>query len=450
MRQRFLLSIAAAGLAAASLAACGSGGGSGGSKTVTVAYEDYGGFHAVGDLMRKAIPTFKKEHPGWNVQLDPINAPENDYYTKLDLMNRSASTQPDVLYEDTFLINSDVKAGFLAPLNSYLKTWADWKYFYPASKTAAQAINGDIYGVPMSTDTRGLWYNKQLFQRAGLPVPWNPKNWNDVLAAARTIKKKLPGVMPIEVYSGTPAGEATTMQGFEMLLYGTGETLYNHATNKWVPPSAGFTSALNFIKTVYSSGLGPSPQQELNPNVGTEVAEQWLPQGKLAIDLDGNWLPGTWIPGGPAPWAKWSTVMDWTAMPTENGQGSDVTSMSGGWTLSVGADSAHKSMAWDLISIALNTQNATYYTKASGDLAVRTDVASQPSYTSQTPGISFWTSLVKYTNYRPAYPVYPNVSNDIQTATEEVMTGQQSPSQAAAIYGQALKQAVGPSAVEGG
>src|SRR5580693_6193205 len=177
MRQRFLLSIAAAGLAAASLAACGSGGGSGGSKTVTVAYEDYGGFHAVGDLMRRAIPTFKKEHPGWNVQLDPINAPENDYYTKLDLMNRSASTQPDVLYEDTFLINSDVKAGFLAPLNSYLKTWADWKYFYPASKTAAQAINGDIYGVPMSTDTRGLWYNKQLFQRAGLPVPWNPKNW---------------------------------------------------------------------------------------------------------------------------------------------------------------------------------------------------------------------------------------------------------------------------------
>jgi multiple sugar transport system substrate-binding protein len=46
--------------------------------------------------------------------------------------------------------------------------------------------------------------------------------------------------------------------------------------------------------------------------------------------------------------------------------------------------------------------------------------------------------------------VYPNVSNDIQTATEEVMTGQQSPQQAAAHYGQALQQAVGPKAVEGG
>ena len=33
-------------------------------------------------------------------------------------MNRSASTAPDVLYEDTFLIKSDAEAGYLAPLDS--------------------------------------------------------------------------------------------------------------------------------------------------------------------------------------------------------------------------------------------------------------------------------------------------------------------------------------------
>jgi multiple sugar transport system substrate-binding protein len=450
MRQRFILSIAVTGLVALSAAACSSGGSASGSNVVTVAYEDYGGFHAVGQLMRKVIPTFKKEHPGWTVRLEPIDAPENDYYTKLDLMNRSPSTQPDVLYEDTFLINSDVKAGYLAPLNSYVNSWPDWKYFYPAAKTAAQAVNGKLYGVPMSTDTRGLWYNKQLFAKAGIPVPWQPKTWADVLAAARTIKQKLPGVMPINVYSGTPAGEATTMQGFEMLLYGTGETLYNHSSNKWVGPGSGFTSALNFLKTIYSTGLAPSPQQELNPNVTNEVAEQWLPQGKLAIDLDGSWLPSDWIPGGSAVWPKWSTVMGWTAMPTEDGQGTDVTSMSGGWTLAIGADSTHKSMAWDLISLALNTQNATYYTKLAAGLAVRTDVANQPSYKSEMTGVSFWTGLVKYTNYRPAYPVYPELSNAIQQATEGVITGQQTAQQAAATYGQSLQQTVGSGSVEGG
>jgi multiple sugar transport system substrate-binding protein len=451
MRYRIIVSVAAAGLVALAASACGSGGGaSSGSKVITVAYEDYGGFNAVGELMQKIMPTFEKEHPGWKLQLEPIEAPENDYYTKLDLMNKSSSTQPDVLYEDTFLINSDVDAGYLAPLDSYVKSWPDWSDFYSSAKTAVTAVNGQVYGVPMETDARGLWYNKQLFAKAGLPVPWQPKTWADVLAAAQTIKKKLPGVMPLEVYSGTPAGEGTTMQGFEMLLYGTSETLYDHATNKWVAPGAGFTAALNFVKTIYSDGLGPTPEQELNPNVGNEVAEQWLPEGKLAIDLDGSWVGYNWVPGGAHVWPQWSKVMGWTAMPTENGQGSDVTTLSGGWALSVGAHAPNKTMAWNLISLAMNTQNDTYYTKVSGDLAVRTDVANQPSYLAEYPDIPFWTSLIKHTNFRPAYAVYPELSNDIQQATEEVMTGQRTPQQATSTYGQSLLSTVGASDVAGG
>jgi multiple sugar transport system substrate-binding protein len=452
VRHRHLfLGIATSGLVALSAAGCGSSGASAsGSKVVTVAYEDYGGDNQVGELMDKIMPTFEKEHPGWKVQLEPIAAPENDYYTKLDLMNKSASTQPDVLYEDTFLINSDVDAGYLAPLDSYVNSWSDWSDFYSAAKGAVTAVNGHVYGVPMETDARGLWYNKTLFAKAGLPVPWHPTTWAQVLSAAQTIKKKLPGVTPMEVYSGTPAGEATSMQGFEMLLYGTGETLYNHSDNKWVAPGSGFTAALNFIKTIYTSGLGPSPETELNPNIGNIVSQQWLPEGKLAIDLDGSWLPSTWISGGPRPWPQWSTTMGWTSMPTENGQGSDITTLSGGWALSIGTHAANKQMAWDLISLALNTQNATYYTEISGNLAVRTDVASQSSYLKEQADIPFWSGLIKYTNFRPAYAVYPDLSNDIQEATEEVMTGQQSPSQAASAYDRSLTSTVGSSAVQGG
>src|SRR5579875_495238 len=395
MRRRIIPIVTISSCAIALLtSACGTSGSSAGGKTITVVYQNYGSFRAVGELFQKVDPVFEKEHPGWKVQLEPIEAAENDYYTKLDIMNRSPSTQPDIMYEDTFLINSDARAGYLAPLDSYVTSWPDWQKFLPAARTAVQAVNGHTYGVPMSTDARALWYNKRLFAKAGLPVPWHPKTWADVLAAARAIKAKDPGVMPLEVYSGTPAGEAASMQGFEMLLYGTGEQLYDHATNKWIAPGTGFTSALNFIKTVYGRGLGPSPQQELNPNIQNTVPEQWLPQGKLAIDLDGSWLPSTWIKGGTNPWPAWSSVLGWTAMPTENGQSPGSTTLSGGWALSVGADSSHKSMAMDLIELALDTQNATYFTKIGEGIAVRSDVASQPSYLSEMPGLSFWTSLV--------------------------------------------------------
>jgi multiple sugar transport system substrate-binding protein len=141
--------------------------------TISVVYQVQGGTNALTTLVNTAKTEFQKQYPGWTVNLEPITSPaENAYYTKLDLMNQSSSTAPDVMYEDTFLVNSDVAAGYLAPLNSYLSSWSGWKEFSPAAQAAARGANGKVYGVSMGTDTRGLYYNKQVFAKAGLPVPW--------------------------------------------------------------------------------------------------------------------------------------------------------------------------------------------------------------------------------------------------------------------------------------
>lgn len=221
---------------AGTLAGCSSSssGGSSAPKVVSVAYEKFGPNTQLDALFKTVKPEYEKAHPGWTVNLEPIQAAENDYYTKLDLMNRSASTAPDVLYEDTFLVNSDISAGYLAPIDGELAKWSDWRQFTEASKASGKGTDNKTYGVPMGTDTRALWYNKQIFAKAGIPVPWEPKTWNDILTAARQIKAKVPDVTPLNVYSGKGAGEGTTMQGFEMLLYGTKGTLYDAASKKWV------------------------------------------------------------------------------------------------------------------------------------------------------------------------------------------------------------------------
>ena len=440
---------AAATVLALTLAACGGSGGSG-SNTIKVAYEKFGTFVQADQLMKQVKSEFEKQHPGTKVELIPIQAAENDYYTKLGLMNRAPTTAPDVMYEDTFLINSDIQAGYLKPLDSYLAKWPDWSQFYPTAKQAARGVDGKIYGVPMGTDTRALWYNKQIFAKAGLTVPWKPKNWNDVLSAARTIKANVPGVIPLQIYSGKPAGEASTMQGFEMLLYGTGNTLYDKQSKKWVAPSKGFTDAQNFVKTVYQDKLGPTPQQELDPNIPAVVQSQWQPQGKLAIDLDGSWLPGTWIKGGSHPWSQWSKVLGETPMPTENGQAPGAVSMSGGWTLAVGSRSANPGLAMKFVELALNKQHSVDYDIAASQIAVRKDVAADPQYKKSNPTVGFFTGLVKVTNFRPALPVYPRVSDQIQVAMEQVMTGQASPQQATSTYASSVRGIVGGNKIEPG
>ena len=54
-----------------------------------------------------------------------------------------------------------------------------------------------------------------------------------------------------------------------------------------------------------------------------------------------------------------------------------------------------------------------------------------------------FTDVVSVTKYRPAFPEYPKVSNQIQVAMESVMTGQATPEEAQKAYDEAVKGIVG-------
>src|SRR5438445_2686817 len=232
-----------------------------GPVTITVAYQQFGPppYHEQvwWTSVKQRVQAAK---PNIQVQLEPLIADEGSYYTKLDLMMRFPSTAPDLVREDSFLVGSDVTAGYLTPLDKYLGNWSEYsKQWFPGMQKIT-TFNGHNYGVMDGTDVRLIWYNKNIFQHAGLHSNWQPQNWAAILSAARTIKPKVPGVIPLNLYSGIPMDEASSMQGFEMLLYGTKDPLYNYSTQKWVASSKGFLDALNFVKQVYnpSNLLGPT------------------------------------------------------------------------------------------------------------------------------------------------------------------------------------------------
>ncbi|MFG2435162.1 extracellular solute-binding protein [Streptomyces sp. NPDC048508] len=433
-------------LAATTLTACGSGSGSD-PDTVKVSFKQStdNSVRVMDTYLGEMKKQFEKANPGKKVELVPIKAPDSEYYTKLQQMLRSPKTAPDLVYEDTFLINSDITSGYLKPLDPYLDKWSDWGQFIDTAKAAAKAQDGKTYGVPDGTDTRGLWFDKGVFAKAGLPADWQPKTWDEVLDAARTIKKKVPGVTPLNVYTGKPAGEAATMQGFEMLLYGTGDgtadPLYDTASKKWVAGSQAFKDALTFVETVYKEKLGPDVTDALDPNFATSVRGDLLPGGKLGIDLDGSWLPQDWLKGSGHEWPAWSRKLGLAPMPTQHGQAPGKVSMSGGWTWSIPSKAGNPGLAFEFIKTMQTKANAQKWYIANSGIAVRKDVAADPAYTRAQPGIKFFTDLVASTHYRPAYPAYPKVSTAIQEAMESVTTGDSSVDKAASTYDEELKSA---------
>lgn len=433
-------------LAATALSACGSGSGSS-PDTVKISFKQStdNSIRVMDTYLGRMKKEFEKANPGKKVELVPIKAPDSEYYTKLQQMLRSPKTAPDLVYEDTFLINSDITSGYLKPLDTYLDKWPDWNQFIDTAKSAAKAQDGKTYGVPDGTDTRGLWFDKGVFQKAGLPADWQPKSWDDVLSAARTIKRKVPGVTPLNVYTGKPAGEAATMQGFEMLLYGTGDgksdPLYDTAAKKWIAGSQAFKDALTFVETVYKEKLGPDVSDALDPNFSTTIRGELMPQGKLGIDLDGSWLPQDWQKGAGHAWPEWSHELGLAYMPTQHGQAPGKVSMSGGWTWAIPSKAGNPDLAFKFVETMQTKANAQKWYIANSGIAVRKDVASDPAYVQAQPGIKFFTDLVASTHYRPAYPAYPKVSTAVQEAMEGVTTGDSSVDKAASGYDEELKTA---------
>ncbi|WP_434091486.1 extracellular solute-binding protein [Streptomyces bluensis] len=453
--------LVALALAATGLTACGSGSGSD-PDTVKVSFKQStdNSVRVMDTFLADIKKQFEKANPGKKVELIPIKAPDSEYYTKVQQMLRSPKTAPDLVYEDTFLINSDITSGYLKPLDTYLSQWKDWDQFIDTAKTAAKAEDGKTYGVPDGTDARGLWFDKGIFAKAGLPSDWQPKTWDDVLTAARTIKRKVPGVTPLNIYTGKPAGEAAAMQGFQMLLYGssdgagdgsgngTSDPLYDRASKKWVAGSKGFRDALAFVETVYKEKLGPDVSVALDPNIQTIVRGELLPKGKLAIDLDGSWLPQDWQKGAGHEWPEWSEKLGLAYMPTQNGQSPGKVSMSGGWTWAIPDKAANPDLAFEFIKTMQTKANAQKWYIANSGIAVRKDVAEDPDYISAQPGIKFFTDLVPSTHYRPAFPAYPKVSTAIQEAMEGVTTGDMSVEEAARGYDDTLKSVTNDQVIE--
>jgi len=173
------------------------------------------------------------------------------------------------------------------------------------------------------------------------------------------------------------------------------------------------------------------------------VSQELLPKGKLAIDLDGSWLSGNWLPSGAAPWPEWHQTLGNAHMPTQNGEGSGKVTMSGGWTWAIPKNAQNPNAAWEFIKMLTSKDGELEYDIKNVQIPVRTDVAEDPSYVKANPTNAFFSGLVESTIYRPAYAEYSKISLLIQQATEKVITGTATPEAAAKFYADGVTQIVG-------
>lgn len=418
--------VAALAMAAAvGVAGCGgathaAASGSGDAKVIKLAYGSTYVFDSdqlTNQFYNQVKQQFEAQNPGIKVQLVPIPGSYTDIVTKLSLLYRSSSTAPDVAELPTAQIGEWASSGFLAPLNTYLKS-ASWWAGFPGVVQSEGTIGGRVYAVNQGENDFALYYNKTMFQKAGLPVPWTPHTWNDILAAATKIKQTLPGVIPLWMMAGSASGAIGVMQGITNLLVGS-STPTIQSGSKFVVDSPGIRASLTFLKEAATEDLTAPVSRLFSPNA--DVAPQYLfPQGKLAISFGGNFLAPNWKKSISAPyWQDGPQTIGITPLPNEAGTG--YASTLGGWDYAMSADSGNPSAAFKLISLMENDQNSIDAANWAGFVPPNESTWTLPAFADFWPGITQFGTILRHSTLLPSSSNYPIWAQGMGNATGEIV-----------------------------
>jgi multiple sugar transport system substrate-binding protein len=134
------------------------------------------------DELETLIAAFEEENP--DIDIEYTTAPFDNYFTRLQT-DFAGGNPPDVFelnYENFVTFAS---RGTLLPLEEHL-TVDPAATFYPAALEAFR-YDGVQYGLPITFSTVVLFYNRDLFDAAGVAYPTDDWTWEDVISASEQI-----------------------------------------------------------------------------------------------------------------------------------------------------------------------------------------------------------------------------------------------------------------------
>lgn len=128
---------------------------------------------------------FMKEHP--NIKITYFHEPWNTYFEKLNTRWAAGdyASIPDVFF--LWPTPAYAARGVLENLGPWIAgSGYNVDDYWPFLLDSAR-YQGDIYGLPRDIEAHVLYYNKKMFDEAGVPYPTDEWTWEDLLAAAEKL-----------------------------------------------------------------------------------------------------------------------------------------------------------------------------------------------------------------------------------------------------------------------
>jgi len=264
------------------------------------------------------VKDFEAANPG--VMIETQTYQNEDLRAKLKTALTSSGA-PDVFQQwGGGELKDQVKAGYVMDLSS--KVSAEIATL-GAGNISGWQVDGKTYGLPFTLGVEGIFYNKDLFQQAGITA--TPTTLPELVDAVKKLRDA--GIEPIAV-GGQDAWPAAHWYFNFVLRECTAATIQGDATAmKFTDPcyEKAAQGLMDFVGTnAFNDGwVTTSAQQGAGSSAGM------LANGQAAMELMGIWEPS--VVGSLTPDQKIPSFLGWFPFPSVPGGGGDQTAaMAGG------------------------------------------------------------------------------------------------------------------------
>jgi multiple sugar transport system substrate-binding protein len=409
-------------VAAAGLAACGSGNAaSGGSKSIEI-WEGYTGAEAT--TFKHLVAQYDKAHPGVTVSSLYVN---NDYTLQKVQTAVVGGSPPDIAYlYGSWAPNVAKISGVVTLTKVVQQTGVNWNDFWVGERDVA-TVNGRVIGIPALVDNLAVVYNKKLFAKAHLAPPGPNWTWTQFMADAKKLTD--PAIKQYGTAYVTPGTEDTVWH-WEALLWEAGGQLLNASNTKAAFDSPAGLQSLTTLRTMavtdHSMYLDPTDSAYAN----------LFNSGKIGMLVTGPWD----LSGFP------NVHYGVQIMPSFPGTDGGHQTISGpdNWVIFNNGATKVKTAEQFLLWLTAPAQ-VKYFSLHTGDLPIRASVADAPGFDAAMnkalPEVStFISNLGNVRQARPQIATYPQISTVLGTMVVSVLLNKSQPGPALAAAAAKVNQ----------
>ncbi|MCF6123338.1 sugar ABC transporter substrate-binding protein [Mesorhizobium sp. M7A.F.Ca.CA.001.07.2.1] len=359
----------------------------------------------VAEYSAKTAPYFadvKKEfeaaNPGISVKFEVV--PWDVLLQKLTT-DITAGTNADLSIIGTRWLIDFVQQDVAEPLDGYIKP--DFKDRFIDTFLSPSIMDGKTYGLPIAASARAMYYNKELFEKAGIAKP--PATWTELQEDARKIKALGSGTFGF----GLQGKEIETDVYYYYAMWSQGtEILNKDGTSGLSTPGA--LEAAKLYKSMIDEGLTEPGVTSNN----REDVQNLFKQGKVGMMITAPFLSNQIK--DEAPNLKYG-VAAIPAGPTGARGTYGVTD-----SIIMFKNSKNKDEAWKLLDFLFTTEQRAKFTQGEGFLPVNKEEAKMDYYVNNADLAAF-TALLPDARFAPVIPGWEEVAQITSDAMQKIYLG---------------------------